>query len=169
MIRDAVLNTCIKTCQELPERSGNRDWVDWKIIIPNKVKSWNIAWLWLTSAIPLHCACVPTSLPLFCISCSVFMPQHPNSPTLQRQGFAWELNTGCSSIELQQEIATEGLATLCEWFPAVQWVEEARVKGRLPRTDPDLEAHSLVWKSPSPRSPYLFQEFLRVHKGVGNL
>lgn len=135
MIRDAVLNTCIKTCQELPERSGNKGWVDWKIIIPNKVKSWNRAWLWLTSVIPLHCVCVPTSLLLFCINSSVCMPQHPNSPTLLHQGFARELNTGCSSIELQQEIA-EGLATLVERFPAVQWVEEARVKGRLPRTDP---------------------------------
>lgn len=80
------------------------------------------------------CVC-PTSLPLFCINSLVCMPQHPNSPTLLHQGFAWELNTGYSSIELQQEIA-EGLATLVERFPAVQWVEEARVKGRLPRTDP---------------------------------
>lgn len=68
MIKDAGFNTCIKTCQELPERSGNKGRVDYKIIILNKVRSWNTAWPGLMSEIPPWCVCVLTSQCLFCTS-----------------------------------------------------------------------------------------------------
>lgn len=172
MIKDAGFNTCIKTCQELPERSGNKGWVGYKIIILNKVRSWNTAWPGLMSEIPLHGVCVSWLHSVFSAPApSVFMPQHfPLLPpsTSTPAGFAWELNTGCSSIEFQQEIAAEGLTTWGELFPAAQWDEEASMKCRLPGTG-HRPGDTQPCANESPRlHPLPLQRRLSFHKLVGN-